>query len=111
MVIVLFGLLCPPILQLTRAAKRPHLTVQCIVFGTIAIMLLVPADVLVARMLVAATRQGRDPLIVLQLWLEGIQLWTTLWILLPVALMLSLVWTAKEWAFDCLRAQRDPTAP
>ena len=109
MVIGLFGLLCPPVWQLTRAAGRPQLARQCLGFGTAGGLLLVPAGLLIARLLVAATQQGRDPLGVLQLWLVGIPHWLTLGLLLPVALLLSLLWTAKDLALEALRTKTDPT--
>ena len=108
MVLGLFGLLCPPVWQLTRAAGRPHLASQCIWFGSVGAFLLVPAGLLVARLLVVATQQGRDPLGVLQLWLVGIPHWLTLGLLLPVALLLSLLWTAKDLAWEALRTKTGP---
>ena len=110
MVIVLFGLLCPPVWQLTRAAGRPQLAGQCVWFGVTGGILLVPAGLLIARLLVAATQQGRDPLGVLQLWLVSVPHWLTLGLLLPVALLLSLLWTAKDLALEALRAKPVPAS-
>ena len=110
MVVLLLGLLCPPVWHLTQAAARPNLAAQCAGFGAVALMLLVPADVLVTRLLVSAARQGHDPVGMLQFWLESIPRWATLGILLPVALLLSLLWTAKDLAHEALLAKSAPPA-
>ena len=109
-VIVLLGLLCAPVMQLARLAGRPNLVLQCGVFGALAMGLLAPAYALVVRTLVTAIRHGYDPLLVLQFWLERTSWGAALLILLPVALMLSLVWSAKELAVESLRAKRLPVS-
>ena len=108
MIIVMLGLLCPPVLHLARAAGRRNLGRQCGVFGTVAVGLLVPAYVTVVRTLVTAARQGHDPLLVLQLWLARTSPGAALVILLPVALLLSLVWTAKDLVLKALLAKSAP---
>ena len=108
MVIVMFGLLCPPVWHLTRAAGRPTLSAQCVWFGAVALLLFVPVAVLIVRLLVTATQHDLNPLVVLQLWLENVPRWATLGLLLPVALLLSLLWTAKDLALQALLAKSAP---
>lgn len=107
-IIVMLGLLCLPIRQLARAAGRRNLGCQCGVFGAVAVGLLTPVYVVVVRTLVSAVRHGHDPLLVLQLWLARTSLGAALLILLPVALLLSLVWTAKDLTLNALLARRSP---
>lgn len=108
MVIVMLGLLCPPVRHLARAAGRRNLGRQCAVVGVVGVGLLAPAGAGIARTLMTAARHGRDPLLVLQLGLERTSLGAALLVLLPVALLLSLVWTGKELALTALRAKRRP---
>ena len=42
------------------------------------------------------------------MWLVGIPQWLTLGLLLPVALLLSLLWTAKDLTLEALRAKPVP---
>ena len=75
-----------------------------------AVLLLVPADLLISRLLVVATQHGRDPLGSLQLWLADIPRWTILSGLVPVALLLSLLWTAKDLTLEALLAKSIPVS-
>lgn len=111
MIIVMLGLLCPPVRHLARAAGRRNLGLQCGVFGTVAVGLLAPVYATVARTLVGAVQQGYDPVLVLQLWLARTSLGAALLILVPVALILSLVWTAKDLALKALLAKAAPATP
>ena len=70
-----------------------------------------PAYAVVVRTLVVAVWHGHDPLLVLQLWLARTSLGAALLILLPVALVLSLVWTAKDLAHQALLAKPAPVTP
>ena len=108
LVIVMLGLICPLVEQLARVADRPHLARQSVWFGSLAVLLLVPADLLISRLLVVATQHGRDPLGSLQLWLADIPRWTILSGLVPVALLLSLLWTAKDLTLEALLAKSIP---
>ena len=108
MVVVMLGLLCPPVRHLARAAGRRNLGRQCAVVGVVGMGLLGPVYVGIARTLVTVARHGHDPLLVLQLGLERTSLVAALLVLLPVALLLSLVWTGKELARGALRAKRRP---
>jgi hypothetical protein len=87
---------CQMVAVLGRAAGKRSLVVQSILFGTISVVMLFPPLALAAQVMVLAARDGRDPLGLLQFWLERAQPWMVLPVVLPFALTLSLVWAAKD---------------
>ena len=109
-VIALLSLVCPPVMQLARAAQRRKLFLESMIFANGAIVLLVPAWALISQQLVTAVRHDQDPFFMLQLWFEQTSLWSALLILTPVALVLSLVWSAKGLTRGALLAKQPPAS-
>lgn len=110
-VIGLLSLLCMPVAALARAANRRNLAFQCVAFGTIAVVLLVPVFALVAQAMVAAARQGQDPFLLLQTWILSSRLGLLLLGLLPFSLTLSLLWSAKDLVWERLDEMVDEPGP
>jgi len=98
---------CQLVAVIARAAGKRSLMVQAILFGTISIVMLFPPFALIAQLMVIAGRDGRDPVSLLQFWLERAQPWMVLVMLVPFALTLSLVWTAKDLVLARLLATRE----
>jgi hypothetical protein len=90
-----------------RADGRRALVTQSILFGTLAVVVLFPLFALFAQVMILAAREGRDPLSLLQFWLGRTQPWLVFAPLLPFALTLALVWTAKDLALQRLLAMRE----
>jgi hypothetical protein len=104
---------CQIVAALGRATGKRSLVTQSVLFGTIAVVMLFPPFALFAQVTILAVRSGRDPLSLVQFWLERTQSWIVLLLLVPFALTLSLVWAAKDLALHRLldRHADEPTAP
>jgi hypothetical protein len=87
---------CQIVAALGRAIGKRSLVTQSVLFGTVAIVMLFPPFALFAQVTVLAARSGRDPLGLVQFWLERGPSWVVLVLLVPFALTLSLVWAAKD---------------
>jgi hypothetical protein len=102
---------CQIVAVLGRAAGKRSFVTQSILFGTISVVMLFPPFGLFAQMMVLAAHNGRDPLDMLQFWLERTHPWIVLLLLVPFGLTLSLVWAAKDVVLHRLFNTRtaDPT--
>jgi hypothetical protein len=101
------SLCCQMVAVIGRAAGKRGLVVRSVLFGTISVVMLFPPFALFAQLMVVAGRDGRDPLGLLQFWLERTQPWMVLVVLAPFALSLSLVWAAKDLVLARLLATRE----
>ena len=109
-----FALLCyllTSVCQITaaigRAAGRRALVMQSILFGTLAVVVLFPPFALLAQFMILAARDNHDPLNLVQFWLGRVPPWLVFAPLLPVALTLAPVWTAKDIVLQRLLTARD----
>jgi hypothetical protein len=108
--LVLLCLLCLPVAVLARAAGRSGVAVQAVTCGTAAVVMLLPPFGLVTQALALALRQGRDPVAVIQFWLERVPWWLPLVGLLPVAMTASLLWSAQDLAWGLWEDRQRPEA-
>lgn len=107
--LALLCLLCLPVAVFARATGRAAVATQAVVSGTMAVVVLTPPFGLVTQALALALRQGRDPVAVIHFWLERMPWWLPVTGLLPVAMTASLLWSAKDLAWD-LWARRQAEA-
>lgn len=101
-------LLCLPVITLAKLANRPGLALQAGGFGTAAVVLLVPPYTLIAIRMLDAAHRGIDPFSLLQFWLEHIDLWIAMILLVPFSLTLSLLWSAKDLVLEQLNSCEPP---
>jgi len=97
---------CQLVAVLARQAGKRGLVTQSILFGAVAVVMLFPPLAVLAQVMVASARDGRDPVSFLQLLLQRAQPWMVLTLLVPFALTLSLVWAAKDLVLRRLLASR-----
>jgi hypothetical protein len=102
---------CHAITVLGRTAGKRSFVIQGMLFGLIVVVMLFPPFARVAQDMVLAARDGHDPLAALRFWMQRVPPWWLLALTLPVALVLSLLWAAKDLALHRLLATRDREPP
>jgi hypothetical protein len=110
-IIALLCLLCLPVGALARAAGRRNLSIQCVAFGTVAVVLLFPAFGQVAVKMVESASQGIDPFDMLRDLIANNPFKLMMVGLLPFSLTLSLLWSAKDLVWERLHEIEDGPPP
>jgi len=89
---------------LAKRTGRPGLAMQATLYGAVSFIVLFAPFVPLARNLIQAAWRGDNPLATLQFLLGTIPPAFVLVVLVPLALTLSLAWTAKDIALRQLTA-------
>ncbi len=105
------ALSCQAVMALGRAAGKRSLVIQAMLFGLMVVVMLFPPFARVAQEMVLTARAGHNPLAALQFWVQRVPPWWLLTLTLPAALVLSLLWAAKDLALHRLLAARDREPP